>query len=53
MNGVFEIKNSESVKGRTIFVIDDVITTGGTIMEIMKILKKAGAKKVYGFGIAH
>ncbi|MBK5215278.1 MAG: ComF family protein [Candidatus Pacebacteria bacterium] len=53
VRGVFEIKNKESVKGRTIIVVDDVTTTGGTLTGIMKILKKAGAKKVYGFAVAH
>lgn len=53
IRGVFDIKNAEVVKGRTIIVIDDVTTTGGTIMEVMKILKKAGAKKVVGFAVAH
>ena len=53
VRGVFDIKNEEIVKGRTIIVIDDVTTTGGTIMEVMKILKKAGAKKVVGFAVAH
>ena len=53
ISGVFEIKNKEIIKGRTIIVMDDVTTTGGTIGEIMKILKKAGAKKVIGFAVAH
>lgn len=53
VRGVFEIKNPEIVKGRTIIVIDDVTTTGGTISEIMKVLKSSGAKKVVGFAIAH
>ena len=53
VKGVFEIKNKEKVKGRTIIIIDDVTATGGTINEIIKILKKAGAKKVVGFVVAH
>jgi competence protein ComFC len=53
VRGVFEIKNKEIIKGRTIIVIDDVTTTGGTINEIIKILKKAGAKKIVGFAVAH
>ena len=53
VKGVFDIKNPEAVKGRTIIVIDDVTTTGGTINEIMKVLKKSGAKKVVGFAVAH
>ncbi len=53
VKNVFEIKNKEILKGRTIIVIDDVVTTGGTIKEMMRILKKAGAKRVFGFTIAH
>lgn len=53
VRGVFGVKNKEIVKGRTVIVIDDVTTTGGTINEVMKILKKSGAKKVIGFAVAH
>ena len=53
IKGAFEIKNSEQVRGKTIIIIDDVTTTGGTILEIMKLLKKSGAKKVLGFAVAH
>ncbi len=45
--------DSEKVKGRNIIVIDDVITTGTTMKEASKTLRKAGAKKVLGFAIAH
>lgn len=41
------------VKNRIIFVVDDVTTTGATLFEIIKILKKAGAKEVYGIAVAH
>ena len=53
IKNVFEIKNKEIIKGRTIILIDDVVTTGGTLREVMKILKKAGAKKIYGYTVAH
>jgi ComF family protein len=53
VQGVFKIKNKDIIKDRTIIVIDDVTTTGGTITEIIKILKKSGAKYVVGFAIAH
>ena len=53
IKNVFEVKNQIDVKGRTIIVIDDVTTTGGTLNEIIKILKKSGAKKVVGFAVAH
>ncbi len=51
--GCFAINNPEKVRGRTIIIIDDVTTTGGTIREIMKVLKKSGCKKVIGFAVAH
>ena len=53
VKGVFILKKKEKVAGRTIIIIDDVTTTGGTISEIMKILKNAGASKVVGFAVAH
>ena len=53
VKGAFEIKNPLLVKGKTIIIIDDVTTTGGTMLEIMKVLKKSGAKKVVGFAVAH
>ena len=45
--------DSKIVKGRCVIMIDDVITTGTTMSEASKALKKAGAKKVIGFSIAH
>ena len=53
MSGAFKIISPDEIKGRTIILIDDVTTTGGTFAEIMKILKKSGAKKVIGFAVAH
>ena len=53
IKGSFEIKKPTEVKGKTIIIIDDVTTTGGTMLEIMKVLKKSGAKKVVGFAVAH
>ena len=36
----------------SVLLIDDVITTGTTIMECAKILKRAGATKVIGLSVA-
>ena len=49
----FGIKNKDRIKGRTIIVIDDVTTTGATLNEIIKLLKKSGAKRVVGIALAH
>jgi ComF family protein len=53
VKGVFGISNKSIISGKTFIIIDDVTTTGGTINEIIKILKKNGAKKVVGFAVAH
>lgn len=44
---------TESIKGRRIILVDDVITTGATIREAMRLLKHAGAKSVIGIAVAH
>lgn len=41
------------IKDRNVIIIDDVTTTGATMSEISKTLKKAGAKKVIGFALGH
>ncbi|MEK7069885.1 MAG: ComF family protein [Patescibacteria group bacterium] len=50
--GSFRVEKPESVKGKKIILVDDVFTTGATINEAKKVLKKAGAKKVVGVVLA-
>jgi len=50
--GAFAIKNPAEIAGKKIFLADDVYTTGVTMAECAKILKAAGAKKVWGIAIA-
>ncbi|MDQ3244774.1 MAG: hypothetical protein M3P22_00270 [bacterium] len=47
------IKNQTLVKNRNIILIDDITTTGATLSEAKKTLKKYGAKKIIAFTIAH
>ncbi len=49
----FSCNPNIKIKNRTIILLDDVITTGGTINEIRKQLKKHKPKKIYAFSIAH
>ena len=59
LTGAFQINPALSyhfLKGRDkrerMILVDDVVTSGATIKEAAKILKKAGAEKVYVFTLA-
>lgn len=47
----FEVINKKEIKGKIIFLIDDVVTTGTTLNEAAKVLKEAGAKEVWGLAV--
>jgi len=46
------IWQGESLKGRSIILIDDVVTTGATLNEAARILRQAGATRIYGLVLA-
>jgi ComF family protein len=48
----FEITNEEAVKDRIVLLVDDVTTTGSTLNECARVLKRAGAEKVFGLVLA-
>jgi len=49
----YGVKNEGLLKNRNIILIDDITTTGATLNEARKILKKSGAKKIIAFTVAH
>ena len=44
--GLFAVRPKESIAGRKFIVIDDVVTTGSTLVSAGKVLRDAGASKV-------
>lgn len=51
--GAFGVKNHSAIKGKDILLLDDVLTTGFTMNEAARVLKEAGAKRVWAITIAH
>lgn len=49
---VFNKNKKDVIEGKTILLVDDVFTTGSTMEEAATILKKSGAKKVFGITVA-
>ena len=45
--GVFGAKEPARLRGKTVLLVDDIMTTGATLNECAKMLKLAGAKAVY------
>jgi len=51
VKGVFSLAGN--VKGRKVLVFDDIFTTGSTVNEIAKVLKKGKASKVFVYTVAY
>ena len=49
LEGCFHVTDRAAVKGKTLLIIDDTLTTGATVSELARTLKKAGAEKVFAF----
>lgn len=47
------INFKRNVKGKNVILVDDIATTGATLRECAKMLKKSGAIKVVGVTLAH
>lgn len=55
MKGAFALNEEykEKIKGKVVFIVDDITTTGSTLAECGKVLKRKGANKVLGIVLAH
>ncbi len=52
VRGCFAVTQPQLVAGKTVIVVDDVITSGATMRECQKVLLRAGATDVIGFVLA-
>lgn len=50
--GVFACKNTDKLIGKITILIDDVYTSGSTMQECARVLKKSGAREVWGITVA-
>jgi ComF family protein len=47
VRGAFEVARPELVQGRRILILDDVYTTGSTVRECARVLKRSGSGEVF------
>jgi len=52
VENAFEVKRTKFIENKKILLIDDVFTSGATVSNCAKVLKKSGADKVYVFTLA-
>jgi ComF family protein len=50
--GCFEILDQKAITGQNILLVDDVCTSGSTLIEAAQTLKASGAREIIGFVIA-
>lgn len=53
LKDAFSITDKSLVKDKRVLLVDDVFTTGATVNECARMLKKAGAEKVYVITVAN
>jgi ComF family protein len=52
MHDAFRVVGRKGIAGRTVILVDDVMTTGTTLSECARVLKQAGAERVWAATVA-
>lgn len=52
VRGAYAVSSSYDIRGATILVVDDVITTAATCDEVARVLRRAGAARVFAAAVA-
>jgi ComF family protein len=47
LRGAFRVKDRDQISGREVLLVDDVFTTGATASECARVLRRAGAAKIW------
>lgn len=53
VSGAFAVAPAAVLHGRSVLVVDDVVTSGNTLRECAATLKRAGAESVTALALAH
>ena len=53
VDGIFAIRDAEKIHGKTIILIDDVITTGATVTDAKRAIKACLPKRILALAVAH
>lgn len=52
VKGVYRAVQEEMIRGKTILLVDDIVTTGATLSECAGVLRRSGAERVIGLTVA-
>lgn len=52
LKGAFAVLKPENIQGRSVWLVDDVTTTGATLEAVAEILRAGGAQAIYGLCLA-
>ena len=52
LKGAFSVRQPERFQGRSVWLVDDVTTTGATLEAVAEVLRQSGVQTIYGLCLA-